>query len=215
MHDHLQVSERNVDAVSGTLVRLMSYRAAVAAVDGAWWPQSRTLVSELPDLLLSLGDRLGSLVGVGYRRDDWTDTPAQIVLDDRVVDLLGFDSAEAPSVILIGHDGHHLTLHVVAPETSERDARSALDAIPEGQADPEGGAQAARTGRFMADVAQQLAAHEGREDDERTAQIRRWCDEAATQFETARVQSFVPILVEHIVHNRMRVSGAIEAPRSH
>lgn len=55
----------------------------------------------------------------------------------------------------------------------------------------------------MADVAQRLADHEGLDDDERTAQIERWCDEAAAQFEMARVQSFVPILVEHIVHNRM------------
>jgi hypothetical protein len=31
----------------------------------------------------------------------------------------------------------------------------------------------------------------------------RWCEDAAEQFEAARIQSFVPILVEHIVHNRI------------
>jgi hypothetical protein len=202
MQNHLHVSERDVDIVGAPRVRL-THRAAEAAVDGAWWPQSRDLVSELPELLLSLGDRVGSLVGVGYRRQDWTDTPPQILLDDRAVDCLGFDSAEAASVILIGNDGHHLTLRVVAPEASERDARRVLNAVPEGHTDTAGATGATPARRFMADVAERLATHEGLDDDERTAQIKRWCDEAATQFETARVQSFVPILVEHIVHERM------------
>ena len=52
-------------------------------------------------------------------------------------------------------------------------------------------------------MAQKLAEHEGRDDEQRTAEITRWCEEAAQQFETARIQSFVPILVEHVVHNRM------------
>jgi hypothetical protein len=53
------------------------------------------------------------------------------------------------------------------------------------------------------DVAERLAGHEGRDDDERTVEIRRWCLEGAEQLETAPIQGFVPILVEHLVHNRM------------
>jgi len=40
----------------------------------------------------------------------------------------------------------------------------------------------------------------------RTAQIKRWCEEAAAQFINAPVQTFVPILVEHVVRNRMMES---------
>ncbi|MGO4443065.1 DUF5994 family protein [Mycobacterium sp. 2YAF39] len=203
MQDHLQVSERGSDAIHGRRVRLTSHRGGTAAVDGAWWPYSRELVSELPELLASLGDRLGPLVGVGYRRDDWTDTPPATLIDGRTVDLLGFDGAEAPSVILIGNDGHHVTLAIVAPEVGERVARQVLDAVPVGGAGVAGSAREATAARFTTDVARRLAAHEGLDDDERTAQIRRWCDQAATQFATARVQSFVPILVEHIVHEQM------------
>ena len=32
-----------------------------------------------------------------------------------------------PTVILIGEDGHHLTLHVVNPDTNERQAEQALE----------------------------------------------------------------------------------------
>lgn len=55
----------------------------------------------------------------------------------------------------------------------------------------------------MADVARKLALHDGRNDAERDAEILRWCEDAASQFDDARIQSFVPILVEHIVNNRM------------
>jgi hypothetical protein len=52
-------------------------------------------------------------------------------------------------------------------------------------------------------VAAQLARHEGRGDPQRTAEIVRWCQEAAQQFVHAPIQAFVPILVHHIVRNRM------------
>jgi hypothetical protein len=65
--------------------------------------------------------------------------------------------------------------------------------------------------RSVADVADKLARHEGLGDEQRTAQIRRWSEEAAEQFVDAPVQTFVPILVEHIVRNRMMESRR-EAP---
>lgn len=203
MPDHSGAREHQTDTTVGPRVHVTPNRLPSAHVDGAWWPQSRQLATELPALLKSLNERLDRVVGVGYRRDDWTDTPAQLTIDDYTVELLGFDSAEAASVILIGRDGHHLTLRVIAPETDEQDACHALAAVP----DDADGTAAPRTAlaasRSTADVAQRLADHEGLDDDERTAQIQRWCDEAAAQFDTARIQSFVPILVEHIVYNRM------------
>ena len=65
----------------------------------------------------------------------------------------------------------------------------------------------------MADVAEKLARHEGLDDQQRIAQIKRWCEEAAQQFVDAPVQTFVPILVEHIVRNRIiesRRKSAVE-----
>jgi hypothetical protein len=61
-------------------------------------------------------------------------------------------------------------------------------------------------GRSVADVADKLARLEGLGDGRRTAQIRRWCEETAHRFIDAPVQTFVPILVEHIVRNRMMES---------
>jgi hypothetical protein len=216
MQDQQQVDESKAGVAGDDRLRVTphSLSSSSAALGGAWWPSSQQLVAELPPLLASLSDCMGRVVAVGYRREDWADTPPQATVNGEAVDLLGFDSAEVASVILIGHDGHHLTLRVIAPESDAHDARLVLDAVPDEPAEDAGAMRSGAAVRILADVAQRLATHEGLHDDERTAQIQRWCDEAATQFETARVQSFVPILVEHIVYNQMKRNRAAIAPSS-
>jgi uncharacterized protein DUF5994 len=182
-------------------LRLKAFRSASEHVDGAWWPRSQHLVGELPDLVASVSDRLGQVVMVGYRRNGWDETPPLAEIAGHPIELLGFTSDEPASVILIGQDGHHLSLHVIRPDTSEEVARQALEEaqIPT-DVEP---AERSAVARSVADVADKLARHEGLGDEQRTAQIKRWCEDAAKQFVTAPVQAFVPILVEHIVRNRM------------
>ena len=182
-------------------LQLKPYRPASEHIDGAWWPRSQDLTDELPELVSSVSDRLGQVAMVGYRRNGWEPTPQTAEVGGQTIELLGFTSDEPASVILIGKDGQHLTLRVIRPETSSEAARQALeDARATNDVAPAGVSTVARS---VADVADKLAEHEGLRDAKRTAQIKRWCDEAAQQFATAPVQSFVPILVEHIVHNRM------------
>ncbi len=185
-------------------LQLKPYRSASEHIDGAWWPRSQHLVDELTDLVASVSDRLGQVVMVGYRRDSWDETPPLAEIAGHTIELLGFTSDDPASVILIGEDGHHLSLHVIRPDTSEELARQALEeARVPGDVEP---ASRSAVARSVADVADKLARHEGLGDEQRTAQIKRWCEEAARQFVNAPVQSFVPILVEHIVHNRMMES---------
>jgi Family of unknown function (DUF5994) len=63
---------------------------------------------------------------VGYRRIGWHETPPVAEIARHTIELLGFTSDEPPSVILIGEDGHHITLHVIRPETSAEVAQQAL-----------------------------------------------------------------------------------------
>ncbi|WP_156685739.1 DUF5994 family protein [Mycobacterium sp. Marseille-P9652] len=184
-------------------LQLKPYRTASEHIDGAWWPRSANLVDELPALSAAVSDRLGQVVMVGYRRNGWQEAPALAEIGGHTVELLGFTSDEPTSIILIGEDGRHLTLHVIRPDAGEEAARRALDeagARADADAAPAGRAAAAKS---LADVADKLARHEGTDDEQRIAQIRHWCDDAAGQFVDAPVQTFVPILVEHIVRNRM------------
>jgi hypothetical protein len=177
-----------------------------AHIDGAWWPRSTDLVDELPTLLSTLADRLGRIAAVGYDRNGWAQVPPQLDVAGETIELMGFDGAEPASLIVIGHEGHHLTLRVIHPSTSPETACQELDAVPE-RAVMAGGPPSP-TARSMANLAHRLAQHEGRDDDQRTAEIMRWCQEAEAQFNEAPIQSFVPVLVEHIVANRMYRSRA-------
>jgi Family of unknown function (DUF5994) len=196
-------------------LQLKPYRTVSEHIDGAWWPRSQHLVGELPDLVASMSDRLGKVVMVGYRRNGWDETPPLVEIAGHTVELLGFVSAEPASVILIGEDGRHLTLHVIRPDASEEVARKALQeargSAKAGDAPPNAPAVA----RSVAEVADKLARHEGRDDEQRSAQIKRWCEEAAQQFVAAPVQAFVPILVEHIVRNRMMESRSNPVAAGH
>jgi hypothetical protein len=194
-----------------TRLQLKPFRSAVEHVDGAWWPRSTQLVDELPGLVTSVSDRLGQVVMVGYRRNGWAETPALAQIAGHTIELLGFTSDEPTSVILIGEDGRHLTLNVIRPDASEQVARQALEEARESADAVIAPAGRPSVARSAADIADKLARHEGRGDERRTAQIRQWAQEAAQQFADAPLQAFVPVLVEHIVRNRMMESRAATA----
>lgn len=58
---------------------------------------------------------------------------------------------------------------------------------------------------WIAEVAGKLARREGRNDAARDLEIMGWCREAATRFVDAPIQAYVPLLVERIVGDRIRV----------
>jgi len=186
-------------------LQLKPNRPQSTYLDGAWWPRSTQLAIERPVLVEALSDRLGEVAVVGYHRNAWTQTRTQMQVADATVQLQGFTSDEPASVILIGRDGRRVTLLVISPGASEAVAREELDAASAdaGDADPANNQAERVAARSAAEVAAQLARHEGRDDPQRTAEIARWCQEAAQQFVHAPIQAFVPILVHHIVRNRM------------
>src|ERR1700738_2645933 len=59
-------------------------------VDGAWWPWSDDLTSELPDLLAVLSVRLGRIERVMYNLGEWAIAPAKAMLGERSVRLDGY-----------------------------------------------------------------------------------------------------------------------------
>jgi hypothetical protein len=210
-----RLSERVVKMERENRLQL-NYPSASEHTDGAWWPRSTHLADELPDLVMSVSDRLGQVVMVGYHRHAWCETPPLAEIGGHTIELLGFTSDEPASIVLIGADGRHLILHVIRPDASDEVARHALEEARVHANVDVAPASRSTVARSVADVADMLARHEGLGDEQRTAQIRRWCEESAQQFVDAPVQAFVPILVEHIVRNRMMESrAATTSPPSH
>lgn len=54
------------------VVRLETTHDRKGALDGAWWPRSRDIAGELPDLVSALSEYLGPITRVGLDTDAWT-----------------------------------------------------------------------------------------------------------------------------------------------
>jgi len=140
---------------------------------------------------------------VAYHAKAWNTAPQQLTLNGLAVRLEALTSKDPQTLAVIGMDGRCMTLSVIAPETVAATALRALQtASRPGAIDPAAGAER----RTLADVATRLAASERDANGQRAAAIRRWVQEAAEQFDSAPIQAFVPILVEHMVRGRMATS---------
>lgn len=92
-------------------------------VDGAWWPRSRNLPAELPDLAAGLG----RVERVSYNLSTWdVSAPGRITVDGRRVRLDGFRSQHPHSVEVTTTDRRRLTLLVVPPESTPASAHRML-----------------------------------------------------------------------------------------
>lgn len=131
----------NLDAAAGALSAMKSaappWRVprlrskppgpATGQVDGAWWPCTRDLSTELPALLVLLSLRLDRIERVSYCLADWSPAPRRLTADGAVVGLEGFRSQRSGTVTVIGAWNRlRLTLLVVPPETEPVDARHIL-----------------------------------------------------------------------------------------
>jgi hypothetical protein len=140
-HNTGPLPERGVqNAGRAVRLRLKPGAATTGFVDGAWWPYSRDLLSELPVLVRVLGDpaetgaRMLRVERVSYNLGVWDPTDGKIDVDGLVVRLGGYRSQDANTVDLIGHH-HRLTLLVVPPETAvETGYRTLITAAEAGNA---------------------------------------------------------------------------------
>lgn len=95
-------------------------------VDGAWWPRSRDLSTELPPMLAELGTRVGTAARLGYHLGGWDRAPRR--LPGGRVRLEGFRTTDPHTVTVVGDKGARIVLLVVPPTTPDHAAESALDA---------------------------------------------------------------------------------------
>jgi hypothetical protein len=195
-------------ACSGVRLELKRNIPDLAWVDGAWWPRTTDLTAELPPLLTALFDRVGTAAMVGYQLNAWNFAEPHLdTVVGRVV-LQGFTGDDLQTVLVVGTDGQRLTLLVIPPGTGNATALGALQAVARPTSAPnrprshsDGAIE-----QSLEEVAKRLA-DLGRRTDERTENIARWVQEAGREFVNAPVQAFVPILVEHIVRQKLGSSA--------
>lgn len=89
-----------------------------SAFDGAWWPRSRDLAAEVPELIAELARRGLTVERFTYPLEAWQPAPRKIVVMGRVVRTGGFRSMD-PQVVCLSWAGgnRRADLLVVPPET--------------------------------------------------------------------------------------------------
>ena len=102
----------------GVRLRLKSARQSRGVVQGAWWPRSRELTTELPALLSALSSRLGQIDRVIYDEDDWASAPTSVGFGGREVFLGRSHGRSTHAVSMVGERFEGFVLLVVPPFTN-------------------------------------------------------------------------------------------------
>ncbi|MFG2641155.1 DUF5994 family protein [Streptomyces sp. NPDC048370] len=110
----------------GTAVlRLRTTHSREGVLDGAWWPRSRDVATELPALIQALTAHLGPITRVGLDTAAWDEVPTRVVVDGRLVHLDSFPVGD-DTVLITRGDNDHFALLVVPPRTTADAARLAM-----------------------------------------------------------------------------------------
>ncbi|GAA2021571.1 hypothetical protein GCM10009839_18340 [Catenulispora yoronensis] len=99
--------------------------AGTGLFDGAWWPRSHDIETELPDLITAFAAHVGRIRRVAVDIAAWLDTPRLITVNGDVV-RIGWLAASPGTISLsLGILDHRLLL-VVPPETDASAAAAAM-----------------------------------------------------------------------------------------
>jgi len=112
--------------VAAPRLRLKPKAPVCGSVDGAWWPHSGDLATDLPDLLAVLSVRLGPIDRVLYNVGEWADAPGRLATGGRAVHLDGYRNQPANSLEVLGLNRSRLVLLVVPPRTDPETAHTAM-----------------------------------------------------------------------------------------
>lgn len=101
----------------GTLrLRLKPAHQTCGFVQGAWWPRTTELTTELPSLLAALSLRFGQIDAVSYHESDWSPAPLSVQHEGGKVALQA-DHGSPNVISLFGEQFGRLIVLVVPPYT--------------------------------------------------------------------------------------------------
>lgn len=107
-------------------LRLKPKAPATGYVDGAWWPRSRDLTTELGALADVLAVRLGRIERVAYALSTWDKAPGRVQVNGFGARLEGFSYQDKNIVHVTGSNHVRISLLVVPPEMADPAAHDAM-----------------------------------------------------------------------------------------
>ncbi|MFI6466831.1 DUF5994 family protein [Streptomyces sp. NPDC050528] len=110
-------------------LRLAAHTAVPRLLDGAWWPHSYDVLTEVPRLLTGLPRTWGHIVSVMVNGRVWSAAPGRMLVANQVVRLHRTTAVHAPNtVVLLAPGRGRWDLLVVPPELTEAAAEPIMAA---------------------------------------------------------------------------------------
>lgn len=107
-------------------LRLKPGGSARGSVDGAWWPRSRSLPTELPAIVHGLLVRSPHLERIAYRFLDWEPgVPDRLDVDGLHLHLDGYAMQTPGTIQFVGSTGV-LVLAIIPPDSADEPAHHAM-----------------------------------------------------------------------------------------
>ncbi|GAB2864383.1 DUF5994 family protein [Streptomyces deserti] len=125
------ITEAPPEPPTGALLRLRlaPHSTLPRRLDGAWWPRSYDLLTELPQLLAALPRAWGHITSVTVNGAAWSAAPGRMLVANQVVRLCKATALHAPNTVVLLAPGHgRRDLLVVPPDTAEEAAEPLITA---------------------------------------------------------------------------------------
>lgn len=123
---HVNAPQAGPSAARGLRLRLKPADRSRGFVQGAWWPRSTQLTTELPALIAALSLRWGAIDQVIYDENGWAPTLSHIEVGGNTVILHGSKDQPSNTLSVIGERLGKLVLLVVPPYTNATRAYRAV-----------------------------------------------------------------------------------------
>jgi uncharacterized protein DUF5994 len=115
---------------SGALRLALCERAGTrGGIDGAWWPKSSDLGSELPDLVAVFGSWIGAVARVVYDPSAWLSAPSRILSRNQMIAVDPYRLVFNDTVYMVGTHSRDAVLFVVPPSTASHAAERLLHLV--------------------------------------------------------------------------------------
>lgn len=121
-----QTAHARRSGIGSLRLRLKPAHRTCGSVQGAWWPRTEQLHTQLPSLLAALWPRVGSVDRVVYDETGWAPASLRMEFRGRSVILEGSSTTSTNVVSLIGEGFGRLVLLVVPPYTNPTRAYTAV-----------------------------------------------------------------------------------------
>ncbi|MER5465795.1 MULTISPECIES: DUF5994 family protein [unclassified Streptomyces] len=107
------------------VLRMETTSSRVGLFDGAWWPSSRDIETQLPGLITALTARLGPIASVGLDASAWNHAPGHLTIDDRTIHI-DWSAVDDNTMIITRGPQDHFSFLVIPTQAAASAARAAM-----------------------------------------------------------------------------------------